>query len=181
MAMSWYGRTCKFHNGSVAFHCNSICRAVFNGFEKSNLSSFIVFKRYASSLADSVKVKFSRSSGPGGQNVNKLATKAEVRLKVEEADWLSTEVKQSLVEQQKNRINKRWELIVTSDRFRSQSRNLQDAMQKLKEMVKAASIQSSEPSQEKIDRILEYVEKENEKRLLEKKYHSEKKKSRTKL
>ena len=63
-------------------------------------------------------MKYARSSGPGGQNVNKLNTKAEIRFKVSEAEWMSEEVRRRLEEQQKNRINKDGELIISSQEHR---------------------------------------------------------------
>ena len=54
----------------------------------------------------------------GGQNVNKLNTKAEVRFHVLNADWMPDEVKQRLSEQQVNRINNMGELLVTSQEHR---------------------------------------------------------------
>ena len=56
----------------------------------------------------------------GGQNVNKLNTKAEVRFHVLNADWMPDEVKQRLSEQQVNRINNMGELLVTSQEHRYQ-------------------------------------------------------------
>jgi len=67
---------------------------------------------------DQLEVKYARSSGPGGQNVNKLNTKAEIRFKVSEAEWMSEEVRRRLEEQQKNRINKDGELIISSQEHR---------------------------------------------------------------
>jgi hypothetical protein len=54
----------------------------------------------------------------GGQNVNKLNTKAEVRFHVLNAEWMPDEVKQRLYEQQANRINNMGELLVTSQEHR---------------------------------------------------------------
>lgn len=54
----------------------------------------------------------------GGQNVNKLNTKAEVRFHVLNATWMPDEVKQRLFEQQANRINNSGELLVTSQENR---------------------------------------------------------------
>jgi protein subunit release factor B len=54
----------------------------------------------------------------GGQNVNKLNTKAELRFHVANADWLSADVKGRLHAQQANRINNDGELLVTSQEHR---------------------------------------------------------------
>ena len=48
---------------------------------------------------DLIENTFSRSSGPGGQNVNKLNTKATIKFSVSEAEWLTDKVKERLIEQ----------------------------------------------------------------------------------
>ena len=54
---------------------------------------------------DKLQYNFSRSSGPGGQNVNKLNTKVELRMNLN-SDWLPTNIRQRLEELYRNRINK---------------------------------------------------------------------------
>ena len=76
---------------------------------------------------DKLDFAFARSSGPGGQNVNKLNTKAEVRFNVYQADWLPYEVKQRLLQQ-----------------HRTQNRNKEDAIDKLRVMVAEAYIEPKE-------------------------------------
>jgi peptidyl-tRNA hydrolase ICT1 len=61
---------------------------------------------------------FARSSGPGGQNVNKVNTKAEIRFNVRQADWLSREVKDRLLDYQSNKVSKDGDLIVSSQEHR---------------------------------------------------------------
>ena len=62
--------------------------------------------------------QYARSSGPGGQNVNKLNTKAEVRFHVASADWLDQDVRERLAQYQSNKISKEGELIITSQEHR---------------------------------------------------------------
>ena len=83
---------------------------------------------------------FVRSSGPGGQNVNKLNTKAEVRFKVSSADWIPDETKERLIEYQASKINKNGELIIVCQEFRTQAKNKQECISKLKEIIADASI-----------------------------------------
>lgn len=119
---------------------------------------------------DELDLAFSRSSGPGGQNVNKLNTKVEIRFHVESASWLPLEVKQRLLEQQENRINKKGELVVTSQETRFQSRNIADCLQKVQEIVDLACIK---PKERKIkEGLSEFTKK---KRVVDKRIHSEKK------
>eukprot|EP00600_Ochromonadales_sp_CCMP1393_P006131 CAMPEP_0174954340 /NCGR_PEP_ID=MMETSP0004_2-20121128/369_1 /TAXON_ID=420556 /ORGANISM="Ochromonas sp., Strain CCMP1393" /LENGTH=179 /DNA_ID=CAMNT_0016202141 /DNA_START=131 /DNA_END=670 /DNA_ORIENTATION=+ len=89
---------------------------------------------------DKVQFNFARSSGPGGQNVNKLNTKAEVRFNVPSADWLEPEVKNRLMEYQSNKISKDGDLVVYSQEFRTQGKNKEDCLNKLRYMIAEASV-----------------------------------------
>jgi len=88
---------------------------------------------------DRLTIRFARSGGPGGQNVNKVETKAEVRLRIAEADWIPPAARARLQAIGSARINRDGELVITSSRFRSQSRNLEDCIEKLRRLIEAAS------------------------------------------
>ncbi|RYG44196.1 aminoacyl-tRNA hydrolase [archaeon] len=75
----------------------------------------------------------------GGQNVNKVETKADVRFHVDDAKWLDDHTKQRLKSMYAGSMNKEGELIVTSQRHRTQESNLSDALGKLHDMVLAAA------------------------------------------
>lgn len=63
--------------------------------------------------------KLVRSSGPGGQNVNKVATKVEIRFNVKDAvKWLDKDVLERFTQKEKNRINKSDEFAIASDKTR---------------------------------------------------------------
>lgn len=79
-----------------------------------------------------------RSSGPGGQNVNKVNSKAEIRFKPLEAEWLPRDVRERLIRLQQNRVNKSGELIINSQEQRSQFQNREICLEKLKEFIKEA-------------------------------------------
>lgn len=83
---------------------------------------------------------YARSGGPGGQNVNKVASKAVLRWDVTANTGLPEEVRLRLREQQRGRITTAGELVLTSERFRDQERNRQDCLEKLREMVRQAAI-----------------------------------------
>src|SRR4051812_32290057 len=78
---------------------------------------------------------FVRSGGPGGQNVNKVASKAVLRWNVTATLALPEDVKDRFLTQQKGRITTEGELIVTSERFRDQQKNRHDCLDKLREMI----------------------------------------------
>lgn len=67
---------------------------------------------------DKLEFSFARSSGPGGQNVNKVNTKAEIRFNVASSDWIPDDVKKRLLEYQSNKISKEGDLIITSQEHR---------------------------------------------------------------
>ncbi|KAM6896896.1 large ribosomal subunit protein mL62 [Xenentodon cancila] len=123
-------------------------------------------------------VSYSKSSGPGGQHVNKVSTKAEVRFHVHTADWISEGVRQKILEKNKNRINKAGELLVTSEMSRSQQRNLSDCIQKISAIIAEASEKPHEPTAEDMALRAARLEKRNKERLKQKKIQSTIKQSR---
>lgn len=88
---------------------------------------------------DKLKFSFCASSGPGGQNVNHVNTKVELRFKPNEADWIPKEILYRFIEQNENRINKDGEMIITSQKERKQNLNLDDCVKKLRSYLEQAS------------------------------------------
>jgi ribosome-associated protein len=87
-----------------------------------------------------VRVSFVRASGPGGQNVNKVATAVQLRFNVRGARTLDDTVKTRLARLAANRMTADGELIIEARRFRTQERNRQDALDRLTRLIEAASI-----------------------------------------
>ncbi len=79
--------------------------------------------------------RFVRAGGPGGQNVNKVASKAALDWDLAGSTSLPEPVKMRLRTQQRGRINGEGHLLLSSQRFRDQDRNRQDCLEKLREMV----------------------------------------------
>lgn len=80
-----------------------------------------------------------RASGPGGQNVNKVASKAVLRWDLLGSPSLPADVKQRLRARHHQRITTAGELILSSQRFRDQGRNAADCLDKLRSMVLEAA------------------------------------------
>mmetsp|Transcript_43048 Transcript_43048/g.71558 ORF Transcript_43048/g.71558 Transcript_43048/m.71558 type:complete len:180 (-) Transcript_43048:486-1025(-) len=153
----------KRHRGNLA---------TLQGLRLRNLcSSDIVIPQRA------VKVEHSRSSGPGGQNVNKVASKVRLRLNLgDSAEWLPEDVRARLVEQQSKLVTRDGELLVSCDETRSQTQNLERARERLQQLVTAAAIKPKARGVPIQERPLPTAVKER--RLDTKKVHSKKKKSR---
>ncbi|XP_049614103.1 large ribosomal subunit protein mL62 isoform X2 [Syngnathus scovelli] len=127
---------------------------------------------------DRLTVSYSRSSGPGGQHVNKVNTKTEIRFHVLTADWIPEDVRQKIMEKNPNRINKAGELMVTSELSRSQQRNYGDCIQKISAIIAEASVKPHEPTAEDIALRNSRLDKRNKERIRQKKIHSAIKQSR---
>ena len=83
---------------------------------------------------------FSKSSGPGGQNVNKVNTKVTLAWNIIKSKSITESVRSRLLYQQANRIREGGTLMITSQRYRSQQRNLEDCLHKLEVLLEAATV-----------------------------------------
>jgi len=78
---------------------------------------------------------YARSSGPGGQNVNKVSSKAVLRWNVLASPSLPPEVRARFMSRYGSRLTTDGDLLITSQRYRDQGRNVADALEKLTAML----------------------------------------------
>ncbi len=88
---------------------------------------------------DEVTFEFVRSPGPGGQNVNKVSTTAQLRFDVGASESLSDEVKQRLRTLAGRRMTADGVLVIQARRYRSQARNRDDALDRFVDLVRRAA------------------------------------------
>lgn len=88
---------------------------------------------------DDIKVEFVRSSGPGGQNVNKVATSAQIRFDVKQSTAFPDNVRKRLIRLAGKRITEEGELVISARRFRTQEQNRRDAVQRLTDLIRLAA------------------------------------------
>lgn len=107
-----------------------------------------------------IKEQFVRSSGPGGQNVNKVATTVQLRFNISHNLSLPGDVRNRLMRLAGNRITEEGDLIIEARRFRTQERNRQDARERLVSLIRKATIKpkirrKTKPSASSIKKRLE--------------------------
>jgi ribosome-associated protein len=90
--------------------------------------------------ADELDITFIRSSGPGGQNVNKVSTAAQLRFDLDASPSLSGPMKARAATLAGARLTLAGEIVITANRFRSQPLNRDDAIARLVELLRAAAI-----------------------------------------
>lgn len=123
-------------------------------------------------LISELVFKTSRSSGPGGQHVNKVNTKIELRFNITESKILSETDKSILLSKLKNKINNEGELIIISQEDRSQLKNKENAIVRFLELLEEVF----KPDKKRVP--TKPSKSKKEKRLKTKRIHSLKKQSR---
>src|SRR4030042_3071852 len=119
--MAGFGYFCQI----LEWHCKMVAMPV-------------VIDDHLSIEESEIHIVFIRSSGPGGQNVNKTASKAQLRFNINSPS-ISDEEKERLYIIAGKRINDKGELIIEAQRFRTQEQNRLDAVERLVRLLRLAS------------------------------------------
>jgi ribosome-associated protein len=110
---------------------------------------------------DEFTFTFVRSSGPGGQNVNKVNSKAVLRWPVAHSRSLPAEVRHRFMAHFARRLTGEGELVLTSQKYRDRGRNVTDCLEKLKAMVVVVAVRPrarkpTKPTRASVTRRLEH-------------------------
>lgn len=120
---------------------------------------------------DEFKFTFSRSGGPGGQNVNKVNSKAMLRWAFDQSDHIDDRVKQRLRTRWGGRINKNGEIIISEDNSRDQRANIDRCLEKLRTILldsaaREKTRRATRPSRGSVERRITNKKQRGEKKRL---------------
>ncbi len=120
-------------------------------------------------LAGELEWSFARSSGPGGQNVNKVNSKAVLRWRPGESPSLPEDVRQRFLARFQSKLTEDGDVVIASDEYRDQPKNIAASMDKLREMIQQVLVaprkrKPTKPSLGSKRRRLEGKQRQSEKK-----------------
>jgi len=121
---------------------------------------------------------YARSSGPGGQNVNKVNSKAQLRWPMLNSPSLPPDVRERFVKQFSTKLTGDGELLIVSQRYRDQGRNVEDCLEKLRDMVRSVALapkkrRPTKPSRAAKERRLKSKQEVSQKKQQRRNVHEE--------
>ena len=175
-------RCCKFGNNNSAVRTYKSVYSLDKLYPNANVSpaatySFttITDEKFSGEIPQKVlKFKYSRSSGPGGQHVNKTETKVEARFNVMSAKWLPVDTRSAISKQYRKIITKEGDLVVSSGQSRYRLQNVKNCMEEIKGIIDEVQKPRDTSKEEEIAKLysVENLATANKKRLKRKKINS---------
>jgi ribosome-associated protein len=140
--------------------------------------TMLQINHYLQIPAEELHFSFARSGGPGGQNVNKVASKAVLRWSLRTNVSVPEHVKTRLRSLHRNRVTADDEIVIQSQRYRDQERNRQDCLDKLREFIlQAAALpkprRATKPTRGSRERRLEAKKQQSERKSARRAFNSD--------